>query len=132
VHVTDLRSDKGRDELREFLVSADLLLTSQRPSALARLGLSRDALAALNPDLCWVEIVGDTESPETPGHDLTYQLEAGLLAPPMMPRTLIADLAGARQAVRAAWRCCSGARGAARHGTGKWVSSKPPKNSLRP
>jgi len=98
----DLRSAGGRGELRELLVSADLLLTSQRPSTLARIGVSSEALAALNPDLCWVEIVGDTEAPETPGHDLTYQLAAGLLAPPMMPRTLIADLAGARQAVRAA------------------------------
>jgi len=102
VRAIDLRSEEGRAELRELLAAADLLLTSQRPSALARLGISNDALSSLNPELCWVEIVGDIEAPETPGHDLTYQLEAGLLAPPMMPRTLIADLAGARQAVRAA------------------------------
>lgn len=102
VRTLDLRSDEGRGELRELLASADLLLTSQRPSSLARIGISSDALEALNPDLCWVEIVGDIEAPETPGHDLTYQLEAGLLAPPAMPRTLIADLAGAREAARAA------------------------------
>lgn len=117
VRTIDLRSDDGRRELRERLASADLLLTSQRPSALARMGLTRDLLASLNPDLCWVEIVGDTKAPETPGHDLTYQLEAGLLAPPAMPRTLIADLAGAREAARAALALLLGrARGgAARH-----------------
>lgn len=102
VQAVDLRSEDGRRELRAVLTSADLLLSSQRPSALARLGVSTDALADINPDLCWVEILGDTEAPEIPGHDLTYQLEAGLLSPPIMPRTLVADLAGARQAVRAA------------------------------
>jgi len=102
VRAIDLRSEEGRKKLRKLLASADLLITSQRPSALARLGVSNEALAEINPDLCWVEIVGDARSPEIPGHDLTYQLEAGLLSPPMMPRSLIADLAGARQAVRAA------------------------------
>lgn len=102
VRCVDLRCDSGREELRDLLLAADLLITSQRPSALARLGVSRAELANCNPDLCWVEIVGDIDAPETPGHDLTYQLEAGLLAPPAMPRTLVADLAGAREAVRAA------------------------------
>jgi alpha-methylacyl-CoA racemase len=117
VRPIDLRSEEGRQQLRELLGSADLLLTSQRPSTLTRLGVSNDALADINPDLCWVEIVGDTEAPESPGHDLTYQLEAGLLAPPMMPRTLIADLAGASQTVRAALAMLLGrARGSpARH-----------------
>jgi crotonobetainyl-CoA:carnitine CoA-transferase CaiB-like acyl-CoA transferase len=117
VRTIDLRTDDGRAELRDLIVSADLLLTSQRPSALARLGVSGDALAALNPDLCWVEIVGDDEAPEVPGHDLTYQLESGLLTPPAMPRTLVADLAGAREAVRAALALLLGrARGgSARH-----------------
>jgi alpha-methylacyl-CoA racemase len=102
VRAIDLRSDAGREELRVLLLTADLLLTSQRPATLARLGVSSDTLASFSPDLCWVEIVGDADAPETPGHDLTYQLEAGLLAPPMMPRTLIADLAGAREAASAA------------------------------
>jgi len=117
VRTVDLRTDDGRRVLRQLLGAADLLLTSQRPSALTRLGISSDVLGELNPDLCWVEIVGDTQAPETPGHDLTYQLEAGLLAPPAMPRTLVADLAGAQQAVRAALALLLGrARGCpARH-----------------
>ncbi len=97
----DLKSEGGRGELRDILAAADLLVTSQRPSALARLGVSHEALAGINRDLCWVEIVGDHDAPEAPGHDLTYQLEAGLLKPPTMPRTLIADLAGAQQAAHA-------------------------------
>ena len=37
----------------------------------------------------------------TPGHDLTYLAECGLLSPPDIPRTLLADLAGAERAVSA-------------------------------
>lgn len=45
--------------------------------------------------------MGDVDRPELPGHDLTYQMEAGLAAPPSMPLTLIADLGGAGYAARA-------------------------------
>ncbi|WP_261665081.1 CoA transferase [Deinococcus sp. Marseille-Q6407] len=98
----DLRAESGQQAFREQLSGSDLLITSQRPAALARLGVTREALADLNPQLCWVEIVGDTTEPEVPGHDLTYQLQAGLLAPPQMPRSLLADLSGAHEAARAA------------------------------
>jgi len=37
-----------------------------------------------------------------PGHDLNYQSEMGLITPPHLPRTLLADLAGAERAVTAA------------------------------
>jgi crotonobetainyl-CoA:carnitine CoA-transferase CaiB-like acyl-CoA transferase len=39
---------------------------------------------------------------DEPGHDLTYQARAGLLRPPEMPRTLLADLAGGERAALAA------------------------------
>ncbi|GAA5513877.1 formyl-CoA:oxalate CoA-transferase [Deinococcus carri] len=102
VQTLDLRLPEGQQALGTLLQDADLLITSQRPSALARLGVTADALAALNPRLCWVEIVGDEDAPEVPGHDLTYQLQVGLVRPPQMPTTLIADLAGAQEAARAA------------------------------
>lgn len=102
VQTLDLRSPEGQGALGALLRDADLLLTSQRPSALARLGVTPGTLAALNPRLCWVEIVGDEDEPEVPGHDLTYQLQARLVRPPQMPTTLIADLAGAQEAARAA------------------------------
>lgn len=102
VQTLDLRSPEGQGALGALLRDSDLLLTSQRPSALARLGVTAQTLAALNPRLCWVEIVGDEDEPEVPGHDLTYQLQARLVQPPQMPATLIADLAGAQEAARAA------------------------------
>jgi hypothetical protein len=33
------------------------------------------------------------------GHDLTYQASVGLVAPPAMPLTLLADMAGAQTTV---------------------------------
>lgn len=102
VQTIDLRSPEGQRDFQALLQQADLLLTSHRPGALARLGVTQEALGRLNPALCWVEIVGDTDEPEVPGHDLTYQLQVGLARAPQMPTTLMADMSGAQEAARAA------------------------------
>lgn len=96
----DLKSDAGRAALEPHLARADVALTSQRPGALARLGLAPAALVARHPHLRVVAIVGDTAAPEVPGHDVTYQAEAGLLRTDL-PATFLADLAGAADAVTA-------------------------------
>lgn len=99
----DLKAAAGRDRLRELLSGADLLLTSSRPAALQRLGLVPGRLHEEYPRLRWVAIVGHP-SPRAgePGHDLTYLAGRGLLSLPDLPRTLLADLAGAERAVSAA------------------------------
>ncbi|MFC6619125.1 CoA transferase [Deinococcus radiophilus] len=102
VQTLDLRSAEDWSHFSELLRHSDLLITSQRPAALGRLGITLDTLQTLNPQLCWVEIVGDKQEPDVPGHDLTYQLQAGLLRPPAMPLSLLADLSGAETAARAA------------------------------
>ena len=99
----DLKSQVGQAALADLLAQADLLLTAQRPSALARLGLGPGDLARRFPRLVHVAIVGHpAPRQEEPGHDLTYLAETGLLDPPALPRTLMADLAGAERAVTAA------------------------------
>jgi alpha-methylacyl-CoA racemase len=99
----DLKTLVGRGALRDLLERADLLVTAQRPSALARLGLSPEMLAAKHPRLCHVAITGHAApDQEIPGHDLTYLALHGLLAPPAMPITLFADMAGAERAVSTA------------------------------
>ena len=87
----DLKTTDGQARLSALLADADVLLTSQRPSALARLGLDPNALRALFLRLRVLRIVGSVRDPEQPGHDLTYQAEAGLLGDGM-PRTLAADV----------------------------------------
>jgi crotonobetainyl-CoA:carnitine CoA-transferase CaiB-like acyl-CoA transferase len=96
----DLKTAAGSHAIREHLASADLFLASQRPSALARLGLDADTL--LHPHsrvnhLRWLNIVGEVGDPEVPGHDLTYLAKAGLLGREV-PRTVFADVLGAERA----------------------------------
>jgi alpha-methylacyl-CoA racemase len=87
----------------ELLERTDLLLTSMRPAALERLRLGWDVLHARFPRLVHVAIVGHPPPDEgRPGHDLTYAAVHGLLSPPALPRTLVADLGGAERAVSAA------------------------------
>ncbi len=99
----DLKSPDNRSQLEQLLKPCDLLLTANRPKALARLDLDWPTLHQRYPRLSQVAIVGfPGEQAEQPGHDLTYQARLGLLDPPALPRTLVADLAGAEQAVGAA------------------------------
>ena len=98
----DLKTGLGREALETLLSAADVLLTSSRISALHRLGLDWDSLRRRHSRLSHVAITGypGAQSDRT-GHDLTYIAAEGLVSPPAMPRTLIADLAGAERAVSA-------------------------------
>ena len=103
VRPLDLKSPDGRARLHGLLAEADLLLTATRPASLDRLGLAWSAVHERHPHLCQVAIVGyPAPRHNDAGHDLTYQSDAGLVTPPAMPATLIADLSGAQRAVIAA------------------------------
>lgn len=96
----DLKNAIDRARLDELLAGADLLITATRPAALERLGLGWSTLHEKFPRLCQVAIVGYPSPRENEaGHDLTYQATLGLLSPPFMPRTLMADMAGAEMTV---------------------------------
>jgi crotonobetainyl-CoA:carnitine CoA-transferase CaiB-like acyl-CoA transferase len=96
----DLKTIPGQEAMAALLEGASVLVTSQRPGALKRMGLDAADLRERLPRLCIVNIVGAPGAEaQAPGHDLTYQARAGLLAPPHLPRTLLADLAGAQEAV---------------------------------
>ncbi|HUE12890.1 MAG TPA: CoA transferase, partial [Planctomycetaceae bacterium] len=99
----DLKDVRQRDRLFALLSATDLLLTSSRPAALERLGLSWSELHPRFPRLCQVSIIGHVPPhDDQPGHDLTYQAALGLIDPPHVPRALLADLGGAEEAVSAA------------------------------
>jgi len=99
----DLKSPDGIEELDALLVNADILITSSRPSSLARLGLDPESISKKHPRLCQIAIVGESGvNAENPGHDLTYQAINALVIPPAMPITLIADMAGSERAAQIA------------------------------
>jgi crotonobetainyl-CoA:carnitine CoA-transferase CaiB-like acyl-CoA transferase len=91
----DLKTAAGQKAVHSALAKADVLLTSFRPSALQKLGISWTTLKKMYPALSMVEIVGaPAERAEEPGHDLTYLAEAGLVQGQEMPPTLYADMGG--------------------------------------
>ena len=98
----DLKTDPGQKVLYRELARADVLVTSFRPSALAKLGLSWKALHRLYPGLSQVAIVGSPGAlAEMPGHDLTYLAEMGLVTGLDLPATLYADMGGSLMTVQA-------------------------------
>jgi len=102
VQQADLKTPQGQELLHRELARTDVLLTSFRPSALAKLGLAWDALHARHPRLSQVAIVGGTgDQAEAPGHDLTYLAENGLVPGLELPATLYADMSGSLMACEA-------------------------------
>ncbi len=98
----DLKTAEGQASLHEQLAQTDVLLTSFRPSALSKLGLGWEALQQRYPRLSLVRVVGSAgELADVPGHDLTYQAEAGLVHSTALPPSLFADMAGALMASEA-------------------------------
>lgn len=98
----DLKTPKGQATLHQQLAKADVLITSFRPSAIQKLGLSWAKLHQQYPRLCMVSIVGAPgERAEEPGHDLTYQADSGLVNGLEMPASLYADMGGSLLATEA-------------------------------
>lgn len=81
--VLDLHTDPGRDALWRLIERSDVLVENHRPGALARLGVTDDALARTNPRLVHLAITGygpDGPGSERPGFDLVIQAESGLMS----------------------------------------------------
>jgi len=115
----DLKTTAGSGILFDKLADADLLLTSQRPAALKRIGLEWETLRARFPGLCQIAIVGfPAPHQDVAGHDLTYLASNGLLQPPTLPPTLFADVAASEQAALAAVAVLLGRQ---RTGIGEYV-----------
>jgi crotonobetainyl-CoA:carnitine CoA-transferase CaiB-like acyl-CoA transferase len=96
VACADLKTEAGQARLHAALAGTDVLLTSFRPSALAKLGLGWERLSERYPTLSLVRIVGAPgERAEEPGHDLTYLAANDLISGLVLPATLYADMAGA-------------------------------------
>ena len=79
----DLKSDHGREAIRELVKEADVFVQNLAPGAAERLGLGADELRAANPRLIHVSISG--YGPSGPysakkAYDLLVQCEAGLVS----------------------------------------------------
>jgi crotonobetainyl-CoA:carnitine CoA-transferase CaiB-like acyl-CoA transferase len=79
----DLKNNDDLEQLRQLLAKADVLIENFRPGVMARLGLTNQALLALNPRLVVLAISGfGHDGPESgrPGYDQIAQGESGLMS----------------------------------------------------
>jgi crotonobetainyl-CoA:carnitine CoA-transferase CaiB-like acyl-CoA transferase len=98
----DLKTEAGQKTLHRELAKTDVLITSFRPSAIEKLGLSWKSLHRIYPSLSQVAIVGSPGArAEEPGHDLTYVADSGLVPGLELPATLYADMGGSLTASEA-------------------------------
>ena len=102
VMTADLKSEQGQITLHSELALTNVLLTSFRPSALVKLGLSWETLHVRYPALSQIAIVGSPGArADEAGHDLTYQAEQGLITGLNLPASLYADMTGGLMASEA-------------------------------
>lgn len=54
----DLKTEEGRATLRQLVETGDVFIHNMRPAAVARLGFSYEQVAAIKPDIVYVEAMG--------------------------------------------------------------------------
>ncbi len=79
----DVKKEEGRQVLLRLVEQADIFVYNVRPQAMARLGLSYEALAAVNPRIIYVGVFGygqDGPYAAKPAYDDLIQGASGLSA----------------------------------------------------
>ncbi len=78
----DLKSEAGKDVLRDLVASSDVFLQNYRPGVAARLGVDYESLRAINPSIVYVSISGygeDGPYRNRPGQDMLLQAMSGAM-----------------------------------------------------
>jgi crotonobetainyl-CoA:carnitine CoA-transferase CaiB-like acyl-CoA transferase len=80
----DLTRPAGREVLHRLARTADVLVESEAPGALDRLGIGHEAMAREAPRLVYCSVTGYGQHgpyARRPGHDINFAAIAGMLAP---------------------------------------------------
>lgn len=80
--VIDVRADKGKEDLRKLIRSADVFVTNQPPSVQRKLGLDYESVKALREDIVFVSITGfglNGERAELTCYDLIAEGYSGIM-----------------------------------------------------
>ena len=126
----DLKGEAGRAALRTLVAQGDIFVHNMRPEAIARLGFSYDAVAAIKPDIVYVEAVGYDPAGPYAGRqafDDLIQSAAGacglgaLVEPDATFRPLPSLLADKTCGLFAAIACLAALRHKERTGEGQYV-----------
>jgi len=104
----DLRSEEGKDILRQLIRRADVVVNNYRPGVMDRMGFGRAALKSLKPDIISCHVTGfGLTGPyaDRPSFDFIAQAMSGFMSvngfeggPPMRAAPPISDLVAGQQA----------------------------------
>ncbi|MCB9109707.1 MAG: CoA transferase [Anaerolineales bacterium] len=107
--VVNLKSDEGRNILRELALQSDVLVENFRPGTLKKFGLDFETLRELNPRLVYCSISGFGQTgplKDMPGYDFMIQAMGGIMSitgeadgEPMKVGVAVADLFAGQNAV---------------------------------
>lgn len=124
----DLRTDRGRNIVRQLAQSSDILVENFRPGVMESMGLGFPDLSGTNPRLIQVSISGfgrDSPMGDLPAYDLVIQAMTGFMdltgepdGPPTMTGESVADLASG---LFASWAALAALVARANTGKGQFV-----------
>ena len=78
----DVRSDDGREAVRDLINAADVVIEGFRPGVMERLGLSPESFSQSNPRLIFARMTGWGQTgplAKAAGHDINYIALTGAL-----------------------------------------------------
>lgn len=103
-HLLDLSNPADQALVKDWIASADLVISNFRAASARRMGMDYEALAALNPRLIYAEITGYGSDDPRPAFDVVLQAETGFLemtglpdGPPVKMPVALIDLLAAHQ-----------------------------------
>lgn len=107
--VVNLKTDEGREILRELAMQSDVLVENFRPGTLKKFGLDFETLHDFNPGLVYCSISGFGQTGslrDKPGYDFMIQAMGGIMSitgepngEPMKVGVAVADLFAGQNAV---------------------------------
>lgn len=107
--VVNLKTEEGKNILRELAVQSDVLVENFRLGTLERFGLEFDTLHELNPKLIYCSITGFGQTgsmKDKPGYDFMIQASGGLMSitgepegEPMKTGVAVVDLFAGQNAI---------------------------------
>lgn len=107
--VVNLKTNEGREILRELAMQSDVLVENFRPGTLKKFGLDFETLHSLNPGLVYCSISGFGQTGslrDKPGYDFMIQAMGGIMSvtgepngEPMKVGVAVADLFAGQNAV---------------------------------
>lgn len=104
IHMLDLKSDHGRQQLYQLVSHADIVINNYNDSISAKLGVSYSDLKKIKTNLIYSQLYAYRPGDDRPGFDLVMQAETGFMMmnghsdgpPAKMPVALI-DVMAAHQ-----------------------------------